>query len=230
MAFDPSRFQMFYGPEGRMTLVDRALEAVMRGAISIGLRFPKYAVVASMVKPTRKLMKPSDKVFVVDDHVGITGSGYISDLYRVVDHMRLEAQRHRLLFDAPMDIGSLVDSVSGYFHGYTLYPVRPQGVAVIIAGLDKLGVQLYQVDPSGTAFTGDAFTVGMNSDKALDIIENEYSPDLSLEEALKLIISVVERTGNQEPAIQYGYITADKPFFTRHTINGKTDAVNKTPP
>ncbi|MCS7138119.1 MAG: hypothetical protein NZ941_07110, partial [Candidatus Caldarchaeum sp.] len=202
MAFDPSRFQMFYGPEGRMTLVDRALEAVMRGAISIGLRFPKYAVVASMVKPTRKLMKPSDKVFVVDDHVGITGSGYISDLYRVVDHMRLEAQRHRLLFDAPMDIGSLVDSVSGYFHGYTLYPVRPQGVAVIIAGLDKLGVQLYQVDPSGTAFTGDAFTVGMNSDKALDIIENEYSPDLSLEEALKLIVSVVERTGNQEPAIQ----------------------------
>ncbi|MCS7129050.1 MAG: hypothetical protein NZ919_00195, partial [Candidatus Caldarchaeum sp.] len=165
MAFDTSRFQMFYGPEGRMTLVDRALEAVMRGAISIGLRFPKYAVVASMVKPTRKLMKPSDKVFVVDDHVGITGSGYISDLYRVVDHMRLEAQRHRLLFDAPMDIGSLVDSVSGYFHGYTLYPVRPQGVAVIIAGLDKLGVQLYQVDPSGTAFTGDAFTVGMNSDK-----------------------------------------------------------------
>ncbi|MDW7977731.1 MAG: hypothetical protein RMH74_02885 [Candidatus Caldarchaeum sp.] len=230
MAFDPSRFQMFYGPEGRMTLVDRALEAVMRGAISIGLRFPKYAVVASMVKPTRKLMKPSDKVFVVDDHVGITGSGYISDLYRVVDHMRLEAQRHRLLFDAPMDIGSLVDSVSGYFHGYTLYPVRPQGVAVIIAGLDKLGVQLYQVDPSGTAFTGDAFTVGMNSDKALDIIENEYSPDLSLEEALKLIVSVVERTGNQEPAIQYGYITADKPFFTRHTINGKTDVANKTPP
>ncbi|MDW7977484.1 MAG: hypothetical protein RMH74_01625, partial [Candidatus Caldarchaeum sp.] len=90
--------------------------------------------------------------------------------------------------------------------------------------------QLYQVDPSGTAFTGDAFTVGMNSDKALDIIENEYSPDLSLEEALKLIISVVERTGNQEPAIQYGYITADKPFFTRHTINGKTDAASKTPP
>jgi proteasome alpha subunit len=134
---------MFYGPEGRMTLVDRALEAVMRGAISLGLRFPRYALIASMVKPTRKLMKPSDKVFTVDDHVGVTGSGYISDLYRVVDHMRLEAQRSRLLYDAPIDIGSLVDSVSGYFHEYTLYPVRPQGVAVIVAGVDKLGVQLF---------------------------------------------------------------------------------------
>jgi len=111
MSMDP-RFQMFYGPEGRMTLVDRALEAVMRGAISLGLRFPRYALIASMVKPTRKLMKPSDKVFTVDDHVGVTGSGYISDLYRVVDHMRLEAQRSRLLYDAPIDIGSLVDSAT----------------------------------------------------------------------------------------------------------------------
>ncbi len=221
MAVDPSRFQIFYGPEGRMTLVDRALEAVMRGAISIGLRFPRYALVASMVKPTRKLMKPSDKVFTIDDHVGVTGSGYISDLYRIVDHMRIEAQRHRLLFDAAIDVGSLVDSVSGYFHSYTLYPVRPQGVAVIIAGVDKLGVQLYQVDPSGTAFNGDAFAVGMNSDKALDIIEKEYSPDMDFEDALKLVVSVVERAGNQEPAIQYGYISLDNPIFTRNTINGK---------
>ncbi|MEM0349055.1 MAG: hypothetical protein QXE96_02930 [Candidatus Caldarchaeum sp.] len=218
---DPSRFQMFYGPEGRMTLVDRALEAVMRGAISIGLRFPRYAVLASMVKPTRKLMKPSDKVFVVDDHVGVTGSGYISDLYRIVDHMRIEAQRHRLLFDAAVDVGTLVDSVSGYFHGYTLYPVRPQGVAVIIAGVDKLGVQLYQVDPSGTAFNGDAFALGVNSDKAIDMLENEYRPDMSLGEALNLITSVVERTGNPEPTIQVGYVSLDSPFFRRETLNGK---------
>jgi proteasome alpha subunit len=211
---------MFYGPEGRMTLVDRALEAVMRGAISIGLRFPRYAVLASMVKPTRKLMKPSDKVFVVDDHVGVTGSGYISDLYRIVDHMRIEAQRHRLLFDAAVDVGTLVDSVSGYFHGYTLYPVRPQGVAVIIGGVDKLGVQLYQVDPSGTAFNGDAFALGVNSDKAIDMLENEYRPDMTLDEALNLITSVVERTGNPEPTIQVGYISLDNPVFRRETING----------
>ncbi|MEM4414899.1 MAG: hypothetical protein QXH32_02910, partial [Candidatus Caldarchaeum sp.] len=220
MTMDPSRFQMFYGPEGRMTLVDRALEAVMRGAISIGLRFPRYAVLASMVKPTRKLMKPSDKVFVVDDHVGVTGSGYISDLYRIVDHMRIEAQRHRLLFDAAVDVGTLVDSVSGYFHGYTLYPVRPQGVAVIIGGVDKLGVQLYQVDPSGTAFNGDAFALGVNSDKAIDMLENEYRPDMTLDEALNLITSVVERTGNPEPTIQVGYISLDNPVFRRETING----------
>ncbi len=221
MSMDP-RFQMFYGPEGRMTLVDRALEAVMRGAISLGLRFPRYALIASMVKPTRKLMKPSDKVFTVDDHVGVTGSGYISDLYRVVDHMRLEAQRSRLLYDGPIDIGSLVDSVSGYFHEYTLYPVRPQGVAVIVAGVDKLGVQLFQVDPSGTAFAGDAFAVGMNSDKALDLIENEYSADMGLEDALKLVYSVVERTGNPEPAIQYGYVTLDEKTFTRRSLGGNS--------
>jgi len=212
---DPYRFQLFYGPEGRMTLVDRALEAVGKGAISIGLRFPSYAVIASMVRPTRRLMEPSEKVFKVDGHVGVTGSGYISDLRKLVDQMRIEAQRHRLVYGTPIDVASLVGHAGQYLHAYTLYPVRPQGVAAIIAGVDKLGVQLHQVDPSGTSFRGDAFALGQGADKAIEEIENNYSADLKLEEAFQLIAKVMEKSGAPEPLIQYGYVDVSTQAFVK---------------
>lgn len=216
MAFpDQSRFQPFYGPEGRMTLVDRALEAVAKGAISIGLRFPKYAVVASMVRPVRKLLQPADKVFRVDEHIGVTGSGYISDLYKLVDQMRIEAQRHRIAYGTPIDIGSLVENISQYFHSYTIYPVRPQGISVIVAGADKLGVHLYQVDPSGTAFRGEAFAVGQGADRAVEELEQSYREDMTLEESLSLIHGVVKDVGAAEPLIQYGYVDADGGKFEK---------------
>jgi len=221
MTADQYRFQVFYGPEGRMTLVDRALEAVSKGAISLGLRFPNYAVVASMARPVRKLIQPGEKVFEVDEHLGVTGSGYISDLYKLVDQMRLEAQRHRLTYGTPIDVGSLVEAVSQYLHSYTIYPVRPQGVSVIIAGVDKMGVHLYQVDPSGTAFRGLGFAVGMGAEEAIQQLESSYSEDMKLEEALSLIHEVVKKVGGVEPLIQYGYVDLeDKRFKMKKYLEG----------
>ena len=221
MAADQYRFQVFYGPEGRMTLVDRALEAVSKGAISLGLRFSSYAVVASMVRPVRKLIQPSEKVFKVDEHIGVTGSGYISDLYKLVDQMRLEAQRHRLTYGTPIDIGSLVESVSQYLHNYTIYPVRPQGVSAIIAGVDKLGVHLYQVDPSGTAFRGQGFAVGMGAEEAVEQLESDYREEMKLDEALSLIQDVVKKVAGVEPLIQYGYVDlAGRRFEKKNHLGG----------
>jgi proteasome alpha subunit len=214
-ASEQFRYQPFYGPEGRMTLVERALEAVARGGLCVGVRFPKYAVVASMVKPVRKLIQPSEKVFQIDEHVGVTGAGYLSDLYKLVDQMRVEAQRHRLTYGTPIDIGSLVQSISEYFHSYTIYPVRPQGISVIVAGADRLGVHLYQVDPSGTAFKGEAFAVGQESEKAVEELEQRYRHDMAVEEALRLIHEVMKGVGALEPLIQYGVVDGYKRIFEK---------------
>ncbi|GBC68944.1 hypothetical protein HRbin01_00634 [archaeon HR01] len=212
---DQFRYQPFYGPEGRMTLVERALEAVARGGLCIGLRFPRYAVVASMVRPVRKLIQPGEKIFKIDEHIGVTGAGYLSDLYKLVDQMRIEAQRHRLTYGTPIDVGSIVQSVSEYFHSYTIYPVRPQGISVIVAGADRLGVHLYQVDPSGTSFKGEAFAVGQESEKAIEELELRYRQDMKEDEALQLILEVMKGAGAVEPLIQYGLVDGDRRYFEK---------------
>ncbi len=146
------RYPYYYGPEGRLVLVDSALEAVNRGSTTIGIKTPAFALLTSHIKPVRPLIDPAEKIFVIDGHVGATGSGYIGDILQLIDELRLEAQKHRLNFESPIDVGSLAKHLGSFLHNYTVYAVRPQASSVIIAGIDQTGVQLYQVDPSGTFF------------------------------------------------------------------------------
>jgi proteasome alpha subunit len=41
--------------------------------------------------------------------------------------------------------------------------VIPKAPSLIIAGVDQIGVQLYQVDPSGTFFREAGFAIGQSS-------------------------------------------------------------------
>ena len=72
-----TRYPYYYGPEGRLVLVDSALEAVNRGSTTIGIKTPVFALISSHIKPTKPLVEPAEKIFTVDGHIGATGSGYI---------------------------------------------------------------------------------------------------------------------------------------------------------
>lgn len=200
------RYPSFYGPEGRLVLVDSALEAVGRGSTTIGIKTPKFALIASHIKPIRPLMEPTEKIFAVDSHVGATGSGYIGDILQLIDELRLEAQKHRLSFESPIDVGSLAKHLGGYLHNYTIYAVRPQAASVIIAGADQTGVQLYQVDPSGTYFRGTGFAIGQSADSALDIIQREYSADMTVDQATQLANKAVEKALGERPVVEVGVV------------------------
>src|ERR671933_989720 len=183
--FNTGRYPYFYGPEGRLVLVDSALEAVSRGSTTIGIKTPAFALLASHIKPVRPLIDPAEKIFTIDGHVGATGSGYIGDILQLIDELRLEAQKHKLSFESPIDVGSLAKHIGSFLHNYTVYAVRPQAASVIIAGVDLTGVQLYQVDPSGTFMRGSGFAIGQSADVALSVLQQEYSADMSIEQAVE---------------------------------------------
>lgn len=218
MATEMSRMPFFYNQEGRLVQVDYALQAVSRGSTTLGIKTKDFAVLSSQVKPTRPLMEPAEKVYVVDDHVGATGSGYIGDVTTLLDHLRVAAQRHRLVYDVPIDVGTLSRSLSEYLHGFTMYAVRPFGASVLLAGADELGIQLVQVDPSGTTFKGSAFAIGQSADEAHEAIVKGYRPNLTLEEALALATQAIEGANGGATQIEHGVVTlAGKQFEHRHT-------------
>jgi proteasome alpha subunit len=209
-------YMSYYGPGGRMLLVESALEAVGRGSTTIGIKTPAFALTSSYIKPTRPLMEPSEKIFAIDDHVGATGSGYIGDILQSIDELRIEAQKHRLTIESPIDVASLVKHLSSYLHTYTIYAVRPQAASIIIAGVDQMGTQLYQVDPGGTYFRGSAFTIGQFSDSALSLIQQEYSADMSAEQAIQLSKKAIERAvGEDKPLVGIGIVYAEEGKFKK---------------
>jgi len=218
MATEMGRMPFFYNQEGRLVQVDYALQAVSRGSTTIGLKTKDFALLSSQVKPTRPLMEPAEKVFVVDDHIGATGSGYIGDVTTLLDQVRVAAQRHRLVYDEPIDVGTLSRNLSEYLHEFTMYAVRPFGASVLLAGADQLGVQLIQVDPSGTTFRGSAFAIGQSADEALETIVKGYRPNIGVEDALALVTQAIEGVNGGKSVIEHGIVTADSKKFEHRLV------------
>jgi proteasome alpha subunit len=69
-------------------------------------------------------------------------------------------------------------------------------------------VQLYQVDPSGTFFRGSGFTIGKSADAALDVVQSEYSANMSVEQAVALSNKAIERALGERPIVEVGVVSA----------------------
>jgi proteasome alpha subunit len=202
-----SRYPSYYGQGGRLVLVDNALEAVNKGSTTIGLKTPEFALISSHIKPTLPLVDPNEKIFVIDNHIGATGAGYIADIEHLIEEIRLQAQKHRISYDSAIDIRSITKHLSTYLHNYTIYAVRPQAASIIIAGVDENGIHLYRVDPSGTYLKGGGFAIGYSSDLALDVLHKGYDTNMNIEQALKLSNEAIEKAIGEKPVVESGIVT-----------------------
>jgi len=69
---------------------------------------------------------------------------------------------------------------------------RPYGVALLIAGVDDKGPQLYQTDPSGTFLQWQARAIGSGGETAMTYIKEQYHSNMTLVEAEKLTLQVLK--------------------------------------
>ena len=84
---------------------------------------------------------------------------------------------------------------------------------MIVAGVDQSGVHLYQVDPSGTFMRGSGFAIGQSADIAFDVLQREYSADMSIEQAAELSNKAIEKAVGERSVVEVGrVIVQDKQF------------------
>ena len=69
---------------------------------------------------------------------------------------------------------------------------RPYGVALLIAGVDDHGPQLYQTDPSGTYLKWQARAVGSGGETAMTFIKESFHQNMTLKEAETLILQTLK--------------------------------------
>jgi proteasome alpha subunit len=66
--------------------------------------------------------------------------------------------------------------------------VRPFGVSLIFAGVDKTGTRVFGTHPSGTYRGYKATALGAGRDTVLAILKDEYREPMTLEETTKLTV------------------------------------------
>ena len=106
-----------------------------------------------------------EKVSPIDDHIGATASGIVSDGRILIDIGRVIAQKHRVTYDSPVDTLSLVKHICDIKQYYTqVGGARPFGVSLLIAGVND-GSDLFVTDPTGIFFQYKATAIGDRDDE-----------------------------------------------------------------
>ncbi|TPX45467.1 hypothetical protein SeMB42_g03700 [Synchytrium endobioticum] len=217
-----------FSPEGRLFQVEYAMEAIKLGSTVIGIQTSEGVVLAVEKRVTSVLMEPSsiEKIMEVDTHVGFAMSGLTADSRTMIDHARVEAQNHWFTYDEKMKIESVTQAVCDLAlrfgesaDGEDSIMSRPFGVALLIAGVDEKGPQLYHADPSGTFTRHDAKAIGSGSEGAQTELQEQYNKSLTLREAevlaLKVLKQVMEEKLNSTN-VQVATVTA-RDGFKIHT-------------
>ena len=115
-----------FSPDGRLYQVEYAIETVRRGTLAIGVKSKDGVILA------------------VEEKGGVAAAGYSPDARTQVDHARFFAQSNRLIYDEPVDVEGVAKNIADMAQQFTQYAgVRPFGVALILAGVDKSGSALF---------------------------------------------------------------------------------------
>ncbi|MGE5822169.1 MAG: archaeal proteasome endopeptidase complex subunit alpha [Nitrososphaerota archaeon] len=205
-----------FSPDGRLYQVEYAIETVRRGSLAIGIK-SKDGVVLSVEERIRKLQDSdiTQKIFQIDDHLGVAAAGYIPDARAQVDHARFFAQSNRLIYDEPVDVEGVAKNLADMAQQFTQYGgVRPYAVALILAGVDKNGASIYQTDPSGTYIGYDAVAIGNGSDQVTEFLEKNYHTDISMDDASSLALESI-------------YLVSEEKTGTRHIKMSQIDTKTK---
>lgn len=101
-----------WSPQGRLFQVEYAMEAVKQGSCVVGLRSDTYVVIAAMRSRQSDFASYQQKIFPIDDHVGCAISGLTADGRVLHSFMRTECLNHRFVYEAPLNVGRLVNMIS----------------------------------------------------------------------------------------------------------------------
>lgn len=232
MAYD--RAATIFSPEGDLYQVRYAFEAVKKGWTSVGIRSSKGVVLAAEKRRLSLLLDVSDieKIYKVDDHVGVAFAGMGGDGRILIDYVRIVAARHRLIYGEQATVDNLAKAVADVKQVYTQHGgVRPFGVALIFGGVNVDGsVRLFRTDPGGQYFSYKAVAIGLGDSYVNGFLEKTYRDDLSIDDMIKLTAEALFKgrlaTGEEKKEqlikdfhqlIEVGYVDREERLFRKLT-------------
>ncbi|MFX1279556.1 MAG: archaeal proteasome endopeptidase complex subunit alpha [Promethearchaeota archaeon] len=178
-----------FSPEGRLFQVEYAIEAVRRGTTAVVVR-NKNSVVFAVEKKSSELQEQSlgsEKIFKIDNHIGVAIAGLTADARVLIDRARIQAQVNLLNYDEKISVKDCTINICEYKQVFTQNAgVRPFGVSLLVAGIDANGPSLFLTDPSGAFWAYKGFAIGSGATEARAYLEEHYNEDMSDEE-LKLL-------------------------------------------
>ena len=186
-----------FSPDGRLYQVEYARESVKRGTTTVGLKFKDGVILIVDKRISSKLILTDsiEKMYKIDDHIGMTTSGLVADARQLVDKARVQCQVNRMTYGDSIAITTLVKKMCDFMQSFTKYGgARPFGTALLIAGVDDEGVHLFETDPSGAYQSYQAGAIGRGRSTVIDHFENHWKLNMTKNAAIKLGLQALKES------------------------------------
>ena len=214
-----------FSPDGRLYQVEYAIETVKRGTIAIGIKTKDGIIFAADERPRKlQIVDSPQKLYKIDQHIGVAAAGYIPDARGQVSDARFFSQSSKLVYDEPVDVETVTKHIADQCQQYTQYAgARPIGVALIIGGIDKNGNSLFLTDPSGTYVPYNAIAIGADSDKVTEFLKKNYKEEMNLDESKELAIASINITNDDSKDIEHIKISQIKSDTKQFEVINKNE-------
>ncbi|MCA9486474.1 archaeal proteasome endopeptidase complex subunit alpha [Candidatus Woesearchaeota archaeon] len=190
-----------FSPDGLLLQVEYAEKAVKLGSSVMALTTKEGIVFIGDRRVKSKLLVKESfrKIIEIDEHLAVCGAGVMSDGRRLIEQAQYTAQDHKVKFQDPIDILSLVKDVANIQQYYSQAGgLRPFGVSLLIGGVENGAAHLYQSMPSGIYLKYKARAAGQLDEKLNEGLEKEYKESLSNKDAVKLALSLFKKELGEE--------------------------------
>ena len=212
-----------FSPDGRLLQVEYAKKTVRQGSTAIAMVCSDGILFVTDKRVIDSLVVPEsvEKIWQIDEHIGATASGILSDARVLVERAQLKAQQHRITYDSPIDTLSVVKDICDLKQVCTQSGgLRPFGVSVLVAGIDDHTPRLYETDPTGIFFQYKATAIGEGEVEIEEILHKEYKEELTIEDGLKLALKALKKVLGENfkvERIDAAYIKTDEKKFKKFT-------------
>jgi|TARA_Y100000310_G_scaffold345794_1_gene470031 proteasome alpha subunit len=220
MGYD--RSSIMFSPDGRLLQVEYAKKTVRQGTSALGIVCKDGVLLMADKRVSEKLIIPKslEKIYKVDEHIGATASGMLSDGRVLIEKAQLVAQQHRVTYDDTIGLLTLVKDICDMKQFYTQYGgARPFGVSILFAGVND-HPELYITDPTGIFFEYKATAIGEGEAEIKEFLDKNYRESLNIEDGIKLAVKALKKVLGKEfdiNRIDGAYIISKDKKFVRVT-------------
>ena len=160
-----------------------------------------------------------EKIFDIDDHMGLVFSGMTADARFLCRYMRNESLNHWYTYDAMHPIERMVNKIAKKSQTKTCHPSkRPFGVGMLVAGIDETGTHLYETCPSANFFEYKAMAIGAKCQSAKTYLERNFETfdNISRDELITHGLKALKASAQEEELtihnVSVGVVSADEKF------------------
>ena len=188
-----------------MSIIRESGTPIFKGTTTVGIRCVDGIVLATDRRVTSGLYvanKRGKKILQIDDMVYATIAGVVADAQMLIDRIKAHVKYVKTSTKQPLSVKAIASLMSNILFSSRFFPLIVQ---TIVAGIDNEGPKMFNLDFFGTLTEEKYIATGSGSPLAIAVLETKYRDDLTVKEAIPIVIEAVKAAMKWDPGSGEGF-------------------------